>query len=134
MATARYGPEEPAQAALVVRAEHGSKSAQLRVPIEILAELAGQERASGIPEPVAVEARGERWRSRFRDGRWEFNSAHKDYEEVAGVATKRLKYLVHLFLETVLPICRSGDLELLGAVEVLTHQPDSPPRRMRRTA
>ncbi|HTF88860.1 MAG TPA: ATP-binding protein [Planctomycetota bacterium] len=122
---ARYSaPEEPVQSTIVVRAEHGSNSAQLRVPIEVLTELAGQERASGIPEPVAVEARGERWRSRFRDGRWEFNAAHKDYESVAGVASKRLKYLVHLFAkETVLRnFAGADDSELLERmVEVLTH-------------
>ncbi len=122
---ARYiAPDEPGQATLVVRAEHGSKSAQSRVPIEVLAELAGQERASGIPEPVAVEARGERWRSRFREGRWEFNTAHRDYEAVSGVAAKRLKYLVHLFAkETVLRnFAGAGDSELLERmVEVLTH-------------
>jgi hypothetical protein len=122
---ARYAaPEDAAQATLVVQATAGEARATARVPIDVLTELAGQERASGIPEPVAVQARGERWRSRLRDGRWEFNAAHKDYESVADVPAKRLRYLVTLFAkETVLRnFAGAGDAEVLERlVEVLTH-------------
>ena len=123
--SARYAaPEDAAQATLIVQASAGEARASARVAIDVLTELAGQERASGIPEPVAVQARGERWRSRLREGRWEFNAAHKDYESVADVPAKRLRYLVTLFAkETVLRnFAGAGDAEVLERlVEVLTH-------------
>ncbi len=122
---ARYvAAEDPGAATIVVRASNAGVEAQARVVVEVLAELAGQERASGIPEPIAVQARGERWRSRLREGRWEFNAAHRDYEAVADSPTKRLRYLVNLFAkETVLRNFQGADdAELLERlVEVLTH-------------
>ena len=94
------------------------------IPVEVLAELAGAERAAGIPEPAAVYAPTEAWRSRLHGPTWEFNSGHRDYLAVEDVEARRLRYLVHLFAkEVVLKNFGSpGDAHLLERmVEVLTH-------------
>ncbi|MCY2961644.1 MAG: ATP-binding protein [Planctomycetota bacterium] len=115
---------EPGTARILVRAESGRDAAEAVIPVEVLAELAGAERAAGIPEPAAVYAPNEAWRSRLVGTSWQFNSGHKDYTSVEDVEARRLRYLVHLFAkEVVLKNFGSpGDAHLLERmVEVLTH-------------
>ena len=122
---ARYvAAEDPGAATIVVRASNAGVEAQARLVVELLADLAGQDRASGIPDPIAVQARGERWHSRLRECRLEFNAAHGNYEAVADSPTRRLRYLVTLFAkETVLRNFHGADdaAPLERLVEVLTH-------------
>lgn len=116
--------EEPGDARIVVHARQAAVRAEATVEVAVLAELAGQERAAGIPEPEAVYASGERWRSRIRDGRWEFNAGHKDWAAVEGSEARRLRYLAQLFAKEI--VLRNfgqpehGEL-LERMVEVLTH-------------
>lgn len=58
-------------------------------------------RMQGIPEPHAIGAPAESWRSRVVDGRWEFNEAHRDFLAVADVEAKRLRYLINLFAKEI---------------------------------
>jgi hypothetical protein len=122
---ARYAaPDEPGNGRIVVRARQGGIVAEAHVDIEILAELAAQERVSGIPEPQAVSAPGETWRSRVVGGRWQFNSAHRDYRLVEASDARRLRYLVHLFVKEVAlrNFGQPSDAALLERmVELLTH-------------
>ena len=122
---ARFGADvEPGTARILVRAESGRDSAEATIPVEVLSELAGAERAAGIPEPASVYAPNEAWRSRLVGTSWQFNSGHKDYVAVEDVEARRLRYLVHLFAkEVVLKNFGSpGDAHLLERmVEVLTH-------------
>jgi len=122
---ARFSADvEPGTARIVVRASSGSSSAEASIPVEVLAELAGAERAAGIPEPEAVYAPSEAWRSRLLGTGWQFNSGHKDYLAVESVEARRLRYLVHLFAKEVVlkNFGAPGDAHLLERmVEVLTH-------------
>jgi hypothetical protein len=80
-------------------------------------------RTTGIPDPHPVSAPGEAWRSRIREGRWEYNESHRDYLAVCGVEARRLRYLIHLFAKEI--VLRNfgtpgtGDV-LERMVEVLT--------------
>ena len=62
----------------VVAAQDGT-TVSAEVAVEVAERHGGHDRASGIPEPIAVHAPGERWRSRLSGERWEFNAAHADY-------------------------------------------------------
>jgi hypothetical protein len=116
-------PDEAASARIAVSAALGRNQAEASVDVAVLAELAGQERTAGIPEPVAVNAPGERWRSRLDADRWEFNSGHRDYLAVQSSDARRVRYLTHLFAKEV--VLRnfgdpsSGEL-LERMVEILT--------------
>lgn len=121
----RYtAPGDAATARLVARGMQDESSAEGVVEIAVLAELAAQERVSGIPEPVGVHAPGETWRSRMRGGAWEFNSGHRDYQAVLTNETRRVRYVVHLFAKEV--VLRNFGQPVEGPllermVEVLTH-------------
>jgi hypothetical protein len=122
---ARYlAPPEPSTARIVVRATSGSAAAEAAIEVEVLAELAGAERAAGIPEPTAIYAPNESWRSRLSGPSWQYNSGHRDYLAVEDVEARRLRYLVHLFAKEVVlkNFGTPGDAHLLERmVEVLTH-------------
>jgi hypothetical protein len=122
---ARYtAPGEPAMARIVASGIQGERSAEGIVEVAVLAGLAAQERVSGIPEPVAVHAPGETWRSRMRGGKWEFNSGHRDYQAVEANESRRVRYVIHLFAKEV--VLRNFGQPAEGPllermVEVLTH-------------
>ncbi len=93
----------------------------VHVTLTVPADVEGS--AAGIPEPVAVSAPSEAWRSRLVDGRWEYNDAHRDYLAVAEVEARRLRYLIHLFAKAVVlkNFGRPGDADVLERmIEVLT--------------
>jgi hypothetical protein len=122
---ARFAADvEPGTARIIVRAESGRDATDATIPVEVLTELAGAERAAGIPEPSGVYAPNEVWRSRLVGTDWQFNSGHKDYLAVEEVEARRLRYLVHLFAKEVVlkNFGSQGDAHLLERmVEVLTH-------------
>jgi hypothetical protein len=88
-------PDDDADALLAVTATEGEReaSAEARIRVEDLAAAA----LGGIPEPEAVHAPSEPWRSRMRGAKWEYNAGHRDYRTVADTEAKRLRYLTHLF-------------------------------------
>jgi hypothetical protein len=116
-------PGEPGEARLTVVATEGSRSAAATARLEIRESIAST-RAPGIPEPQAVHAPSEPWRSRIRGERWEFNEGHRDYLAVRDDDARRLRYLCHLFAKEVV-LKNFGDpahAELLERmVEILTH-------------
>lgn len=116
--------EEPSTARITVRATQGRHVAEATVEVLVLAELAAQERAAGIPEPTPVHASGERWRSRIKDGRWEYNAGHKDFLAVETSDARRIRYLAQLFAKEIV-LRNFGQPEnaevLERLVQVLTH-------------
>ncbi|MFN0242298.1 MAG: ATP-binding protein [Planctomycetota bacterium] len=127
---ARYcAAEEPGRARILVRATSTERAVETIVEVEVLAELAAQERVAGIPEPESVSATGEMWRSRFVAGRWQFNSAHRDYVAAQVSEARRVRYLVHLFVKEVVlrNFGQPSDGALLERmVELLTHLDSGP--------
>jgi len=82
-------PEGPAQ-----------KELELEVAVQLVLPRPSAD-TSGIPDPRPVSAPGAPWRSRVRDGVWEYNDAHRDYRAVAACDARRLRYLIHLFAKEV---------------------------------
>jgi hypothetical protein len=107
-----------------VKAAQGDRTAGDEATVDVLEELEPPEREDiGIPEPVEVKDPQGRWRSRLREGRWEFNGSHPDYLMVARDAPKRFRYLATLLAkELVLRQVAGGAQEdrlLESLVEVL---------------
>ena len=101
-----------------------SYGASSSIPVKLIEPDESDLSASGIPEPSAVSAPGEPWRSRLIDQRWEFNSAHRDYLAASESERQRLRYLIHLFAKEVVlrNFGRPGDATSLERmVEVLTY-------------
>jgi len=73
---------------------------ELEVPVQLVAPRLSAD-TSGIPDPLPVSAPGAPWRSRVRDGVWEYNDAHRDYLAVAASDARRLRYLIHLFAKEI---------------------------------
>lgn len=85
-----------------VTARQGDRVATAEARVEVLEELEAPERQDiGIPEPVEVRDPGGAWRSRARDGRWEFNASHPDYLLAAGDPAKRFRYLATLLAKEI---------------------------------
>ncbi len=124
-------PEEPVEARILVRAVQGEVRAEAEARILVVDSPAAAPGAEGIPEPLPVHDPGGPWRSRLRDGAWEYNTAHRDYAEAAAEESRRLRYLVHLFAKEIVlrNFGRPGDGPTLERmVEVLTHMGDVRPR------
>jgi hypothetical protein len=98
--------------AVVARADGREARAEAEVTVvDVLPESAPR---AGIPEPAFVEdARGE-WRSRLSGGRWEVNSAHRDFLATATTSRRRLRYLAALLAKEVVlhsfPVPQGGAL------------------------
>ncbi len=125
---ALYGaPPNEGRATLVVEATDGPSQMRVEVPIEILGEALGGA-GIGIPEPQAVNAPSEPWRSRVAGERWEYNEGHRDFLAVREDDTRRFRYLCHLFAKEVV-LRNFGDPhheELLERmVELLTYLGDA---------
>lgn len=126
---ARYTAPEPDPGAAVdivvrVRALHGAVQVEAQARVQLAGAPGADARVRGIPEPRPVAAPGQPWRSRFRDGCWEYNEAHRDYLGVAGDEARRLAYLIHLLVKELVlrNFGRPGDAEVLERmVEVLTY-------------
>jgi hypothetical protein len=117
------GPEVDAAIEIRVQATSDDVHVEAQVAVRIVEPPGAAARAQGIPEPRAVTAPGEGWRSRMRAGAWEYNDAHRDYLAVCDNEPRRLRYLIHLFSKEVVlrNFGRPGDDETLERmVEVLT--------------
>jgi len=132
-ASAAYAaPEHPATATVRVVATQGGVRAEADATVETSDDLDSDPRGSGgIPDPEAVEAPGEGWRSRIESGRWQYNTAHADYRHVAQDPRRRFRYLVHLFAKEIVlrnfADAAAGDL-LERMVQVLAYVGDAKPR------
>jgi len=130
-------PDQPGVARVMVTASQGATEVEASAGIRILEDLGDSDRAVGIPEPVPVHVPTARWRSRVFHGRWEYNTAHRDYEAVVDHERQRLRYLIHLFAKEVVlhnfgHPAEGATLERM--VEVLTYLGDArrpPPRGAR---
>ncbi|MFQ5719856.1 MAG: ATP-binding protein [Acidobacteriota bacterium] len=91
----------PADGALIVRARQGEHTATAEIPVAVVEEIPSRRSNEGIPEPHLVQHAGAAWRSRMRDGIWEVNSAHREYDAVAGRPALKLRYLALLFAKEV---------------------------------
>ncbi len=127
-ASALYrAPGEECDARILARATQGEHmaSAEARVQVEAGAEAAA--RTAGIPEPQAVNAPSEPWRSRLRGRSWQYNEGHRDYLAVAGDEPRRLRYLIHLFAKEIVLRNFGSPMEeelLERLVEVITYLGD----------
>lgn len=96
-ANAVYHADDVGRARILAQAEEGKRRAEGEAGVEVLEEIAPPEREDvGIPEPVEVKDPEGRWRSRTREGRWEFNGSHPDYLFVAADPSRRFRYLATL--------------------------------------
>jgi hypothetical protein len=117
-------PAGTAEVRLEATASAGGHTATGSASVQVVEELAGLDKVSGIPEPRPVAAPLEPWRSRIRGQVWEFNSGHRDYVASCDSPAKRLRYLIHLFAKELVLHNFGGpaDAALLERmVEVLTH-------------
>lgn len=116
----------PARGTLTVRArESGAPpdAPDVFATAEVLVEAETARRA--FPPPAFVRATGESWRSRWdrAASRLEVNSAHPDYEALRLSASRRRRYLAHLYAkELVLHNfgLETPDVALERMLEVLT--------------
>ncbi len=112
-------------AALVrVEARQGATLLIADAAIDVLEEIEAPEREDmGIPDPVEVKDPTGSWRSRLREGRWEYNGSHPDYLNVARDEARRFRFLATLLAkELVLRQVAGGAVEdrlLESLVEVL---------------
>ena len=127
-------PPSPATSTIHVVAVQGGVERAGSSTIETDDELTGADPSEGIPEPVPVAAPREPWRSRMTEGRWEFNTGHRDHELAARDEARRLRYLAALLVKEVVlrNFGKPGDGPVLERmVELLTHLDDA--RRPDRT-
>ena len=81
--------------------------ATCEIPVEIRMPSVFTGPGEAIPEPELVHEPGAAWRSRLQEDRWEVNTAHPSYREVADQPGILLRYLALLLAkEVVLHSCR----------------------------
>jgi hypothetical protein len=93
--------DEPAEGEVSVTAGAGGREAAARVPVEVLENLGSRASDEGIPEPELVDQPGATWRSRLEEGRWQVNTAHRDYRALENRGPLKLRYLAMLFAKEV---------------------------------
>ncbi len=120
-------PAYPAAASVHVEARQEATRVECVADVVVVEDYAGAGGAAGIPEPVGIHAPGEQWRSRVREGVWEYNTGHADYVTASATEARRLRYLIHLFAKEV--VLRSfgspaDALILERMVQIITHLDD----------
>jgi hypothetical protein len=119
--------------AVDIEARSGSSHAACSVAVAIVEDLGRGRSDEGIPEPEFVEQLGARWRSRMEGERWQVNTGHPDYREVAERPKLKLSYLSMLFAKEV--VLRSNqDPRFEGPLEQLVEVAAYAERRMSPTA
>ncbi len=121
---ATYRATAAGSARLCVDAQQGETRLIADAAVEVLEEIEPPEREDmGIPDPVEVKDPAGSWRSRLREGRWEYNGSHPDYLNVAREEARRFRFLATLLAkELVLRQVAGGAVEdrlLESLVEVL---------------
>jgi hypothetical protein len=122
---ASYRAEAAGAVRISLEARQGDRAAVAEARIEVLEELEAPGREDvGIPDPVEVKDPDGRWRSRLREGKWEFNASHPDYLMASAEPGRRFRYLATLLAkEFVLRQVSGGpgeDRLLESLVEVLS--------------
>lgn len=120
-----YRAEAAGSARVTLSATQGGRTLLAAAEAEVLEKLdASEGEEIGIPEPVEVKDAPGRWRSRVREGRWEFNGSHPDYLMAAADGSRRFRYLAMLLAkELVVRQVAGGPSEerlLESLVEILT--------------
>jgi len=110
--------DEPCAGWLRVHVREGDAAAESEIPFEVVEVLGPSRSGEGIPAPVLVEEPGAAWRSRWNDGRWEVNAAHRDYRAAAARPAVKLRYLAALFAKEIV-LRGSGDPRLAAPLEQL---------------
>jgi hypothetical protein len=132
-----YRADAAGSARISLEARQGDRAAFAEARIEVLEELEVPGREDiGIPDPIEVKDPEGRWRSRLREGKWEFNASHPDYLLASADPARRFRYLATLLAkEFVLRQVSGGAAEdrlLESLVEVLSAIEDRlgrPPRK-----
>ena len=93
--------DREANGRLQVTARAADREARAEVEIEVLEQLGAGRGNEGIPEPELVHHPGATWRSRMHDGRWQVNTGHRDFRNVAERPVLKLRYLAGLFAKEV---------------------------------
>jgi hypothetical protein len=118
-------PFERESATVRVRARQDERTAEATAELRVSEQLEPPDVGDqGVPDPQPVHEPSGPWRSRVLDGRWEYNTGHRDYQAVRDDPKRRLRYLVHLFAKEVVQrnFGAPQDGEILEhMVEVLTH-------------
>jgi hypothetical protein len=99
--------------------------------VEIVDSLTGTSGPrAGIPEPVFVDDPAGGWRSRMRDGTWEVNSGHPDFQSAGTGARRKLRYLAALLAKEIvlysfpMPQLGSALERLVGVLSITERQLD----------
>lgn len=90
-----------ATGAVLVRATAASGTAEGEAIVAVTEDLPDRASDEGIPDPELIDSPGERWRSRMQDSRWQVNSGHPDFRELAQRPALKLRYLAMLFAKEV---------------------------------
>ena len=92
---------EPGEGRIRVVARAGGREASADVDVEVLDQMAARGEDEGIPDPELTHEPGASWRSRLEAGRWQVNTAHRDYRAVEGATGLKLRYLAMLFAKEI---------------------------------
>jgi hypothetical protein len=106
-----------------VTARKEGREAAAEGTVEVVDEVGAVGPRAGIPQPTFVADRHAEWRSRVAGGRWEVNSAHRDFLSVENAPRRKLRYLAALLAKEIVvhsfPLPQGGAL-LERVVSVLT--------------
>jgi hypothetical protein len=81
--------------------------------VEVVEALEPARMAAGLPSPEFVHEPGLAWRSRLIDERWQVNTGHRDYRDVAERPGLKLRYVAMLFAKEI--VVRSNNDPRLSA-------------------
>lgn len=99
--TVRAGEHAGTAVLRVVAHSFDGREAVADAPV-VVSDEAGRGRSDeGIPEPELVDHPGAPWRSRYLDGRWQVNSAHREYRAIRDKPALKVRYLAMLFAKEV---------------------------------
>lgn len=110
--------QETGEGRITVVASAGDREARGTAPVEVVKRRPGIRSDEGIPEPELVEAPGASWRSRLQEERWQVNTAHPDYREIAHEHRLKIRYLAMLFAKEIV-LRSSQDPRLESPLEEL---------------
>ena len=108
--------DRPGEGEIEVVATRGQRSARASAAVEVMEELPAPGSSEGIPEPELVDQPAAPWRSRVVEGRWQVNSGHPEYREIADRPALKLRYLALLFAKEIV-LRSSQDPRLEGPLE-----------------
>ncbi len=110
--------DRPGEGELEVVAALGDHSARGTAAVEVMEQLPAAGSSEGIPEPELVDQPSASWRSRIVEERWQVNSGHPEYREIADRPSLKLRYLALLFAKEIV-LRSSQDPRFEGPLEQL---------------